>query len=68
MSAKGLLVVTRRVKEAVKITTPTGDVIEIGVFQIKGHQARIGFKCSKEFKIERIDGVSRRDVRHEREE
>jgi sRNA-binding carbon storage regulator CsrA len=49
-------VITRYVSQAIKITTPLGEEIEIGVFRIKGAQVRIGVKCRTDFTIRRIDG------------
>jgi sRNA-binding carbon storage regulator CsrA len=58
---KSVLVVTRNVGQAVEITTPSGDVIEVALIQIRGRQARIGFKCTRDFNIVRTDRMSSKD-------
>lgn len=37
-----MLILTRRIGEAIAIETPTGKLIEVVVLDIKGNQVRIG--------------------------
>lgn len=66
---KSFLVLTRREGEAILITTPSGETIEVGVKRIKGAQVRIGIKCDRSFDVKRIDQLSDRtdQIQYEKE-
>lgn len=58
-----MLVVTRRAREKnrpidenkIFITTPSGDIIEVIIVQLKGNQVRIGIKASEDYKVDRAE-------------
>lgn len=58
-----MLALTRRKDEAIIITTPTGEVIEIGIADVGGGKVRIGIEAPTDFSIYRKElvNVPRRD-------
>ena len=55
------LVVTRRIKQGMRVSTPDGSIL-VSVSQIRGKQVRIGIDCKREFKIERVDSIDLSDI------
>lgn len=52
-STQGALVLTRKKDEGVTIVTPSGDLIEVAVAEIKRGSVRLMFKASQEYRIKR---------------
>ena len=48
------LVITRKLREAVEVVTPSGKV-KFTLVQVKGKQVRVGVRCDREWQINRLD-------------
>jgi len=56
-----MLVLTRRIGEALLIETPSGEQIEITILDAQGHRVRIGASASKDVKILREEILEQPD-------
>lgn len=48
-----MLVLTRRQKQHITITTPRGEIITIHIASIKSNQVRIGFEAPDDYHVDR---------------
>ena len=53
-----MIVLTRKTNEAITITTPNGEKIEVAVTKINGGQVQIGVKADKTINVLRNELVS----------
>lgn len=59
-----MLVLSRKVREAVTIRTPSGDVIRVILTEMRGDKCRLGFSAPKPYAIYRdelLQGEERED-------
>ena len=60
-----MLILSRRVNEAITVTHPDGTEVVISVLGVLGGQVRLGFDAPKEVRILRDNAVDRDDPRDE---
>ena len=48
-----MLILTRRPKESITITTPSGEIIEFKIMDSKGSQIKVGIDAPDEYSIVR---------------
>ena len=56
-----MIVLTRRIGEALMIETPSGELVEITILDAQGHRVRIGASASKNVKIIREEALERQN-------
>ena len=56
-----MLVLTRRIGEALLIETPSGEQIEITILDAQGHRVRLGASAHKDVKIIREEVLEHQD-------